>query len=67
MNVFELLLFLLFCAVVGFLGHLISPCYGWLAAAAVAAPVLALLLVGSLQEMLREIRRGWRRRGRSSV
>ena len=58
MNVFELLLFLLFCAVVGFLGHLISPRYGLVAAAVVAAPVLALLLVGSFQEMLREIRRG---------
>jgi uncharacterized membrane protein (DUF4010 family) len=66
MNVFELLLFLLFCAVVGFLGYLISPRYGWFAAAAVAAPVLALSLVGSFQEMLREIRRGWKSRGRHS-
>jgi hypothetical protein len=66
MNVFELLLFLLFCAVVGSLGHLISPRYGWFAAAVVAAPVLALWLVGSFREMLREIRRGWRRRSRHS-
>jgi hypothetical protein len=66
MNVFGLLLFLLFCAVVGFLGRLISPRYGWFAAAVVAAPFLALLLVGSFREMLREIRRGWRRRSRHS-
>ena len=53
MNVFELLLFLLLCAVVGFLGHLILPRYGWFTATAVAAPILALLLVGSFREMLR--------------
>ena len=50
MNVFGLLLFLLFCAVVGFLRRLISPRYGWFAAAVVAAPFLALLLVGSFRE-----------------
>jgi len=50
MNVFELLLFLLFC--VGFLRHLISPRYGLVAAAAGAAPVLALLLVSSFRKML---------------
>jgi hypothetical protein len=63
MNIFELLFFLLFCVAVGFVGHLVSLRYGWLVGAVVGGSVVALLLVGSYREMLREVRRGLRRRG----
>ena len=63
MNIFELLFFLLFCVAVGVVGHLVSPRYGWLVGAVVGGTFLALLLVGSFREILRQVRRGLRRPG----
>jgi uncharacterized membrane protein (DUF4010 family) len=60
MNVFELLFFLLFSLAVGFLGHLISPHYGWLVSAVVGGPILVLLPIGPALKRFREFRRGWR-------
>jgi hypothetical protein len=41
MNVFELLIFLLVCAAFGFIGHLVSPRYGWIVGSVL--PVLVLI------------------------
>ena len=49
MNVFELIFFLLICAGFGFLGHLVSPRYGWGVGAALAVLFLFLLLKGFRQ------------------
>ena len=43
MNLFELLIFLGICYGVGFLGHLVSHHYGWIAGV-LAAPVLIFLM-----------------------
>jgi len=51
MNVFELLIFLLLCLGLGFLGHLIWHHYGWLLGVA-AIPVLIWLMTGGLRKVL---------------
>ena len=63
MNVFELIIFLLLCAALGFVGHLVSPRYGWGVAAGLAVPVLILLFVGSFREAIKESRQRRRTRG----
>ena len=45
MNVFELIFFLLICAGFGFLGHLVSPRYGWGVGAALAVLLFLFLLL----------------------
>jgi hypothetical protein len=52
MNVFELIIFLLICAVIGFVGYLVSPRYGWFAGLGPAVLVLILLLIGSFKEII---------------
>jgi hypothetical protein len=47
MNVFELLVFVLLCAGLGFLGHLVSPRHGWDFGALPVVAVLILLLIGT--------------------
>jgi hypothetical protein len=56
MNIFELIIFLAICAAFGFIGHLVSPRYGWIVGAVPAVPVLILLLRGSFKEMIKESR-----------
>ena len=63
MNVVELLIFLLICAALGFVGHLASPRYGWGVGAVLAVPVLILLLIGSFREAVKESRQRRRNRG----
>lgn len=66
MNLFELIIFLLICAVLGFLGHLVSPRYGWFASAVLAVPVFILLFIGGFKEALNESRKKRRERGRTN-
>jgi hypothetical protein len=49
MNLFELVIFLLVCFGLGFLGHLVSPRYGWLLGAVLAVTVFVLMLIGSFR------------------
>lgn len=51
MNVFELLILVLVCAAFGFIGHLVSPHYGWIVGAVL--PVL-ILFSGSLRKTIKE-------------
>jgi hypothetical protein len=60
MSLFELVIFLLVCFGLGFLGHLVSPRYGWLVGAVLAVPVFVLVLVGSLKRS----RQSWKNRPR---
>jgi hypothetical protein len=41
--------FLLVCFGLGFLGHLVSPRYGWLLGVVLAVPVFILMLIGSFK------------------
>jgi hypothetical protein len=50
MNLIGLVIFLLICFGLGFLGHLVSPRYGWPLGAGLAVPVFILMLVGSFKE-----------------
>lgn len=63
MNVFELIFFLLICAGFGFLGHLVSPRYGWGVGAALAVLVLSFLLLGTFKKTLKGFRRRRNERG----
>jgi hypothetical protein len=65
MNVIELIVFLLVSAGLGFLGHLVSPRYGWGAGAVLAVPMLIALLVGSFREALKDSRKRRSERGRT--
>ena len=51
MSIFELLIFLLICLGLGFLGHLVQHQYGWLVGVA-AVPVLIWLMTGGLRKVL---------------
>ena len=51
MNIFELLIFLLLCLGLGFLGHLVWHYYGWLVGVAVI-PLLIWLMTGGLRKVL---------------
>ena len=62
MNAIELLIFLLLCLGLGFLGHLVSPRYGWLAGAILAIVVSILLLVGTYRQLFKDFRRSWKDR-----
>ena len=53
LNVFELIVFLLLCAGLGFAGHLVWPRYGWGAGAVLAVPALILLFIGSFRQALK--------------
>jgi hypothetical protein len=53
MNVIELIVFSLVCLGLGFLGHLVSPRYGWLLGAVLAVPVFILMLVGSFKNSVK--------------
>lgn len=66
MNLFELIIFVLICAGLGFLGHLASPRYGWFAGAVLAVPVFVLLFIGSFREALNESRKKRRERARKN-
>jgi hypothetical protein len=52
MNVFELIIFLFICAAFGFIGHLVSPRYGWLVGIGLAVLLLILLLGGSFKKII---------------
>ena len=54
MNVFELIVFLLICAGLGFLGYLVSPRYGWWIGALLFVPVFIVMLIGSFREAVRK-------------
>ena len=58
MSAIELLVFLLLCAGIGFVGHLFSARYGWLAGVVVAAPVFIVALIAQYRQLYREIRYG---------
>jgi hypothetical protein len=66
MNLFDLILFLLICAGLGFLGHLVSPRYGWFAGAVLSVPVFILLFIGSFKEALNDSRKKRRERRRTN-
>jgi hypothetical protein len=57
MSLFELVIFLLVCLGLGFLGHLVSPHYGWLLGAGLAVAVFMLMLITGF-------RRSWKNRSR---
>jgi len=63
MNVFELIFFLLICAGFGFLGHLVSPRYGWGVGAALAVLLLLFLLLSSVKKTLKGFRQRRHERG----
>ena len=54
MNALDLIVFLLLCAGLGFVGHLVSPRYGWGLGALLALLVLLLLLIGSFRESVEQ-------------
>ncbi|HKW62792.1 MAG TPA: hypothetical protein VJN89_09630 [Candidatus Acidoferrum sp.] len=56
MNVVELLTFLLLCAGLGFVGHLFSPQWGWLAGAIPAGLGLLVMLVATIRALFRHKR-----------
>jgi hypothetical protein len=56
MNIFELLIFLLLCPGLGFLGHLVWHHYGWLVGVA-AIPLLIWLMTGGLRKVLNHSRK----------
>ena len=56
MNVIELFIFLLVCFGLGFLGHLVSPRYGWLLGAVLAVSVFILMLIGSFKEFRQSLK-----------
>lgn len=62
MNVIELLVFLLFCAGLGFLGSLASHRYGWIAGVLPAAVLLLVTLFFTWRNLILEIREKWNRR-----
>ena len=64
MNLFELIIFLLICVGLGFLGHLLSPRYGWFAGGVI--PVFILLFIGSFKEALNAWRKKRRERGQTN-
>ena len=66
MNVFELIVFLLICAGLGFLGHLVSPRYGWWVAALLFVPVLIVMLIGSFREAVRKSDQTHKRGGQTA-
>jgi len=47
MSLFELAIFLLACFGLSFLGHLVSPRYGWLLGALLAVTMFVWMLLGS--------------------
>jgi len=62
MSVFELIIFLVICAAFGFIGHLISPRYGWIVGSALGALVLILLGTGSFKKIIKPLRQRKNRR-----
>ena len=67
MTLIELLVFLLLCFGLGFIGHLISPRWGWWASLIVAVPVVFFWLVGLYRQLLKGLRQGrefWQSRKR---
>jgi len=56
MNIFELLIFLLLCAGLGYFGHLFSPHWGWLAGAIPAVAVFGIMFVATIRAWLRRKR-----------
>lgn len=56
MSLIELLLFVLLCAGLGLLGHLVSPRWGWLAGTVPFLFVAIMMLVGGYASLIRELR-----------
>jgi hypothetical protein len=56
MNVFELLIFLLLCAGLGYFGRLFSPRWGWLAGGIPAVAVFGIMFVATMRAGLRRKR-----------
>jgi hypothetical protein len=56
MNVFELLIFLLLCTGLGYLGRIFSPHWGWLAGAIPAVAVFGIMFVATIRAGLRSKR-----------
>ena len=52
MSVFELIIALLVCAALGFVGHLVSPRYGWFVGIGLAVLLLILLLGGGFKKII---------------
>ena len=61
MNLFELIIFLLVCVGLGFLGHLVSPRYGWFAGPILVLPVFVSLLIASFRKALSDSRKTQKR------
>ena len=55
MNLIELLIFLLVCAALGFLGHFFSARWGWLVGAVPALAVAVIMLVSGWLSLVREL------------
>ena len=62
MTLIELLIFLLLCAGLGFLGHLFSARWGWLLGGMPAAVGLVAMMVGSWVSLIRESKHSLRSR-----